>query len=100
MIWINWDARSLKRLICIILTSNSRAEKLRKNTEDIGQMILPEYSFKIIKIRPSESFGGEAPSRGGQAIRGQKERGLGGRNFCPPVSVPIPFEQEKSGRGG
>src|SRR3990167_3420061 len=30
---------------------------------------------------------------------GQKGRGLGGRNFSPPASVPVPFEQEKSGRG-
>ena len=25
--------------------------------------------------------------------------GVGGRNFCPPASVPVPFEQRKSGRG-
>jgi len=24
---------------------------------------------------------------------------LGGRNFCPPASVPVPFEQRKNGRG-
>ena len=24
---------------------------------------------------------------------------MGGRNFCPPASVHVPFEQEKSGRG-
>ena len=30
---------------------------------------------------------------------GQKGRGLGGRNFCPPASVPVPFEKRKSGRG-
>jgi len=49
---------------------------------------------------PPKSFGGEAPSRGGQAISGQKGRGLGGRNFCPLVlAIPVPFEQEKSGRG-
>ena len=29
---------------------------------------------------------------------GKKEGGFGGRNFCPPASVPVPFEQEKSGR--
>src|SRR3989344_6548147 len=46
------------------------------------------------KIRPSESFGGEAQAGG------PKGRGLGGRHFCPPASVPVPFEQEKSGRGG
>jgi hypothetical protein len=44
-------------------------------------------------VRPSKSFGGEAQAGG------QKGRGLRGRNFCPPASVPIPFEQEKSGRG-
>jgi len=45
------------------------------------------------KIRPSKSFGGEAQAGG------QKGRGLGGRNFCPPASVPVPFEKRKSGRG-
>jgi len=45
------------------------------------------------KIRPQKSFGGEAQAGG------QKGRGLGGRNFCPLVlAVPVPFEQEKSGR--
>jgi len=57
-------------------------------------MIVAEKS-----VRPSESFGGEAQAGG------QKGRGLGGRNFCPhcqhlrPASVPVSFEQEKSGRG-
>jgi len=44
-------------------------------------------------VRPSKSFGGEAQAGG------QKGRGLGGRNFCPPASVPIPSEQENGGRG-
>ena len=30
---------------------------------------------------------------------GKKEGGWGGRNFCPPASVPVPFEKRKSGRG-
>ena len=38
-------------------------------------------------------------SAGGFPAGGQKGRELGGRNFCPSVSVPVPFEQEKSGRG-
>jgi len=59
-------------------------------------MLILKVFFRknILKIRPSESFGGEAQAGG------QKGRGLGGRNFCPPASVPVPFEQEKSGRGG
>ena len=44
-------------------------------------------------VRPPKSFGGEAQAGG------QKGRGLGGRNFCPPASVPVTFEQRKSGRG-
>ena len=42
---------------------------------------------------PPKSFGGEAQADG------QKGRGLRGRNFFPLVlAVPVPFEQEKSGR--
>ena len=44
-------------------------------------------------VRPPKSFGGEAQAGG------QKGRGLGGRNFCPPASVPVPFEKRKSERG-
>ena len=54
------------------------------------------YCYVIFLFRPAvppKSFGGEAQAGG------QKGRGLGGRNFCPPASVPVPFEQEKSGRG-
>ena len=49
--------------------------------------------------RPPKSFGGPAIQRDKlrQAV-GQKGRGLGGRNFCPPASVPVPFEKRKSGR--
>ena len=40
---------------------------------------IKNYGFsKCRKIRPSESFGGEASSRGGQAISGQKGRGVWG----------------------
>jgi len=42
---------------------------------------------------PPKSFGGEAQAGW------QKGRGLGGRNFCPPASVPVPFEKRKNGRG-
>jgi len=28
-------------------------------------------------------------------LAGKKEGGWGGRNFCPPASVPVPFEQER-----
>src|SRR3989338_4293465 len=36
---------------------------------------------------------------GGFQQAGKKGGGWGGRIFCPPASVPVPFEQEKSGRG-
>jgi len=56
------------------------------------------------KSRPPKSFGGPAQQR--SCLRdklrqagGQKGRGLGGRNFCPHASVPVPFEKRKSGRG-
>jgi len=55
-------------------------------------------------VRPPKSFGGPAQQR--SCLRdklrqadGQKGRGLGGRNFCPTASVPVPFEKRKSRRG-
>ena len=69
------------------------------NARKAKLLILINYG-KTVKITllfspavPPESFGGEAQAGG------QKGRGLGGRNFCPPASVPVPFEQRKSGRG-
>jgi len=87
-------------------------------------LILPKYMIKVKrkgsknpKARAREGWGKRNYSffSFGPAVRsqkilavqagGQKGRGLGGRNFCPhcqhlrPASVPVPFEQEKSGRG-
>ena len=47
----------------------------------------------FLSRRPSvQKFWGRSQSRRA------KRKGVGGRNFCPPASVPVPFEQEKSGR--
>ena len=52
-----------------------------------GKEILSEKSVrpKVLGAKPKQA--------------GKKEGGWGGRNFCPPASLPVPFEQEKSGRG-
>jgi len=51
-------------------------------------------------VRPPKSFGGPAVQRDKlRKAGGQKGGGLGGKNFCPPASVPVPFEKRKSGRG-
>ena len=72
---------------------------MKMNAHRAKPLILINYG-KTVKMKllyspavPPKSFGGEAQAGG------QKGRGLGGRNFCPPTSVPVPFEQEKSGRG-
>jgi len=48
--------------------------------------------FCFLSRRPAEKFWGRSQADG------RKGRGLGGRNFCPPASVPVPFEKRKSGR--
>src|SRR3989344_5021946 len=44
-------------------------------------------------------LGTKPPPKADKHGGGEKGRGWGGRNFSPPASVPVPFEQEKSGRG-
>ena len=64
-----------------------------------GAPTMLEYSPISPKNPSAEKFWGRSPSRGGQAISGQKGRGLGEGIFARLLPFPVPFEKRKSGRG-
>ena len=60
--------------------------------ESLGSSLT--FSARVV----GQGKNGVRPKVWGEASR-RARKGVGGRNFCPPASVPVPFEQRKSGRG-
>jgi len=75
-----------------------------------GASVIPLLSSFLFSVPPSRRkvLGAKSPPEAGRQSAGKKEGGWGevvpeadpplAENFCPPASVPVPFEQRKSGR--
>ena len=84
----------LPKYLRIVKEKGSRMSKTRAREGGVSVFSALFSSFRISAPLSARSKNFRAkPKQAG------KKEGLGGRNFCPPASVPVPFEQRKSGRG-
>ena len=85
----------LPKYLIIVKEKGSNNSKARAREGGASAFTAILSFFFIFSVPPSvrRKVLGAKPKQAG------KKEGLGGRNFCPPASVPVPFEQRKSGRG-